>query len=182
VGNINYAATSDTSKLLTEMMVDDAPLSDMDVNYAGPSDSPVYVGSIQSCNSDKTMHDVSLEINNEVEDPIYIASPISTQTLAGNNHILDIDGTPKACNKEVKKKKIQLVEHDAIFRSEMNSMFKIARYRSEESREIIRCAKKTSLTEVLLPFTLHIIHRLSPSFYLGWSTKTWWRLSKHIYG
>jgi hypothetical protein len=48
VGNVNYAATSDTSKILTVMMVNDAPLSDMDVNYASPSDSPVYDGTIQS--------------------------------------------------------------------------------------------------------------------------------------
>jgi hypothetical protein len=99
VGNVNYAATSDTSKILTKMSVYDTPLSDMDVNYAAPSDLPVYVGTIQSCNNDKTMHDVSLEINNEAEDPIYIASPILTQILVGNNHILDIYGTPKACNK-----------------------------------------------------------------------------------
>jgi hypothetical protein len=142
VGNVNYAATSDTSKISTEMMVDDDPLLDKDINYGALSDSPVYVGTIQSCNNDKTMHDVSLEINNEVEDPIYIASPISTQNMVDNNHILDIDATPKACNKEVKNEKIQLVEHDAIVRSEMNSMFKTARYQSEELRAIIRCAKK----------------------------------------
>jgi excinuclease UvrABC nuclease subunit len=150
VGNVSYAATSDTSNISTEMMVDDDPLLDMDVNYSAPSDSPVYVGTIQSYNNEKTVHDVSLELSNEVEDPIYIASPISTQTLVDNNHILDIDATPKACNKEVKTKKLQVVEHGAIVGSEMNSMFRRARYQSEESRAIIRCAKKTSLTEVLL--------------------------------
>jgi hypothetical protein len=51
-------------------MVDYDPLLDMDVNYAAPSDSPVYVGTIQSCNNEKTTHDVSFELNNEVEDPI----------------------------------------------------------------------------------------------------------------
>jgi hypothetical protein len=63
---------------------------------------------------------------------------------------LDIDATPKKCNKEVKIKKIKLVEHDTIFRSEMSSMFKTARYQPEEFRAIICYAKKTSLTEVLL--------------------------------
>jgi hypothetical protein len=105
VGNVNYAATSDMSKISTEMMVDDDPLLDKDVNYTELSYSPVYVGTIQSCNNDKMMHDVSLEINNEVEDPIYVASPISTQNMVDNNHILDIDATTKACNKEVKNKK-----------------------------------------------------------------------------
>jgi hypothetical protein len=73
------------------MMVDDDPLLDKDVNYTALSDLPVYVGTIQSCNNDKTMHDVSLEINNEVKVPIYIASPISTQNMVDNKHILDID-------------------------------------------------------------------------------------------
>jgi hypothetical protein len=132
------------------MMVDDDPLLEKYVNYAALSYSPVYVGTIQSCNNDKTMHDVSLEINNEVEDPIHVASPISTQNMVDNNHILDIDAMTKACYKVVKNKKIQLVEHDAIVRSKMNSMFKTARYQSEQSRAIIHCAKKTSLTEVLL--------------------------------
>jgi hypothetical protein len=67
VGNVNYAA-SDTSKILTEMMVDDDPILDMDVNYAAPSDSPVYAGTIQICNNKETTHDVSLELSNEVED------------------------------------------------------------------------------------------------------------------
>jgi hypothetical protein len=59
------------------------------------------------------------------------------------------------------------VEHDAIVRSEMNSMFKIARYRSEESRAIIRCAKKTSLTEVLLTiYTTY--HSLFATLLLSW--------------
>jgi hypothetical protein len=150
VGSVNYTATSDKSNISTEMMVDNDPLLDMDVNYAAPSDLPVYVDTIQSCNNGKTMHDVSLELSNEVEDPIYIASPILTQTMVDNNHILDIDATPKACNKEAKIKKIKLVEHDVIVRSEMNSVFKTARYQSEEWRAIIHCAKKTSLTEVLL--------------------------------
>jgi hypothetical protein len=150
VGNVNYAATSVASKISTEMMVDDDPLLDMDVNYAAPSDSPVYVGTIRSCNNEKTTHYVCLEINNEVEDPIYIASPISTETMVDNNPVLDIDATPNTCNKEVKIKNIKLVEHDAIVRSEMKSMFKTDRYHSEESRAIIRCANKTSLTEVLL--------------------------------
>jgi hypothetical protein len=136
VGHVNYAATSDTSNISTEMMVDDDPLLDMDVNYAALSDLPVYVGTIHSCNNENTMHDVSLELSNEVEDD--------------NNHILDIDATPNAYNTEVKIKKIKLVEDDAIVRSEMNSMFKTASYQSEESRAIICRAKKTSLTEVLL--------------------------------
>jgi hypothetical protein len=74
MGNVNYAATSDTSKISTEMMVDDYPLLEMDIIDAAPSDSPVYVGTIQSCNNYKRTHDVSLELYNEVEDPIYIAS------------------------------------------------------------------------------------------------------------
>jgi hypothetical protein len=182
VGNINYAATSDTSKISTDMMVDDDPLLDMDVNYAAPSDSPVYIGTIQSCNNEKTMHDVSLEINNEVKDPIYIASPISTQTLVDNNHILDIYATPKACNKEAKKKKIQLVEHDAIVRSEMNSIFKTDHYQSEESRSTIFCAKKTSIAEVLLTIYTTYHSPFATQLFRGWSTKNWWHLSNHIYG
>jgi ATP:corrinoid adenosyltransferase len=42
-----------------------------------------------------------------------------TQNKVDNNHILDIDATPKACNREVKNKKIQLVEYDTIVRSEI---------------------------------------------------------------
>jgi hypothetical protein len=164
------------------MMVDDDPLLDKDVNYAALSDSPVYIGTIQSCNNDKTMHDVSLEINNEVEVPIYIASPISTQNMVDKKHILDIDVTPKACNKEVKNKKIQLVEHDIIFRSEMNSMFKTACYQSEKSRSITRCAKKTSLTEVLLTIYTTYHSPFATLLFRGWSTKTWCHLSKHIHG
>jgi hypothetical protein len=118
------------------MVVDDAPLLDMDVNYAAPSDSPVYVGTIQSCNIEKTTHDVSFELNNEVEDPIFIPSPISTETMADNNPILDIYATPKTSNKEVKIKKIQLVEHDAILRSEQfvqNSSLSVRRVKSNHS-------------------------------------------------
>jgi hypothetical protein len=137
MGNVNYEETSDTSKISTEIMVDDDPLLDMDVNYAALSYLLVYVGTIQSCNNEKTTHDVSLQLNNEVEDPIYITSPISTETLVDNNSILDIDATPKKFNKEVKIKKIQVMEHDTIVRSEMSSMFKTAHYQSEESRAII---------------------------------------------
>jgi hypothetical protein len=132
------------------MMVDDDPLLDMDVNYAAPSDPPVCVGTIQSCKNEKTMHDVSFELNNEVEYPIVISSPISTEIMVDDKPILDIDATPKTCNKKVKIKKLQLVEHDAVVRSEISNMFKTARYQPGESRAIIRCAKKTSLTEVLL--------------------------------
>jgi hypothetical protein len=182
VWKVNYAATSDTSKISTEMMVDDDPLLGTDVNYAALSDSPVYVCTIQSCNNEKTRHDVSLEINNEVEDPIYLASPIRTETLVDNNPILDIDATPKKCNNEVKIKKIKLLEHDAIVRSEMNSMFKTARYQSEESRSIIFCAKKTSLTEVLLTIYTTYHSPFATLLFHSWSTKTQWHLSKHIYG
>jgi hypothetical protein len=73
VGNVNYAATSDTSKISTEMMVENEPLLDMDVNYAAPSYLPVYGGTIQSCNNEKTTHNNSLELNNEVEDPIFMS-------------------------------------------------------------------------------------------------------------
>jgi hypothetical protein len=153
--NVNYAATSDTSKISTEMMVDDEPLLDMDVNYAAPSYSPVYVGTIQSCNNEKTTHDVSFELNNEVEEPSVISSPISTEMLVDNKNLLDIDAASKTCNKKVNTKPsnlqtLQFVEHDAVVRSEMNSIFKTARYQSDESRSIIRCAKRNPLTEVLL--------------------------------
>jgi hypothetical protein len=118
------------------MMVDDGPLLDMDANYATPSDSPVYVGTIQSCNIEKTTHDVSFELNNEVEDPIFISSPVSTETLVYNNPILDIYATSKTSNKEVKITKIQLVEHDAIVRSEkfvQNSLLSVRRVKSNHS-------------------------------------------------
>jgi hypothetical protein len=118
------------------MMVDDAPLLDMDVNYAAPSDLPVYVGTIQSCNIEKTTHGVSFELNNEGEDPIFISSPILTETLVDNNPILDIYATPKTSKKEVKTKKIQLVEHNAIVRSErlvQNSSLSVRRVKSNHS-------------------------------------------------
>jgi hypothetical protein len=113
VSNINYAATSDTSKISTEMMVDNDPLLDMDVNYAAPSDSPVYVGTIQSFKNEKTTHDVSFELNNEVEEPIFISSPISTEILVDDKPLLDIDATPNTCNKEVN---IKPVDHCSISR------------------------------------------------------------------
>jgi hypothetical protein len=174
VRNVNYAATSDTSKISTEMMLDDYPLLDMDVIYAAPSDSPVYVGTINSCKNEKTTHAVSFELNNEVEDPIVISSPISTEMLVDDKPLLEIEATPNTCNKKVNFKKLQLVEHNAVVRSKMNSMLKTGRYQSDESRAIIRCALKKTLTEVLL--TIYTIYH-SPL-----STLPFFLVGAQIYG
>jgi hypothetical protein len=99
----------------------------MDVNYTAPSDSSVYVDTIQSCKNEKMTHDVSFELNNEVEDPIVISSPISTEMMVNDKPLLEIDETPKTCNKKVNINKLQVVDHNAVVRSEMNSMFKTAR-------------------------------------------------------
>jgi hypothetical protein len=77
------------------MLVDDQPLLDIDVNYAAPSDLPVYVGTIQIYKNEKTMHDVIFELNNEVDDPIVISSPISTEMLVDDLPLLDIDAMPE---------------------------------------------------------------------------------------
>jgi hypothetical protein len=159
--NVNYAATSDypvyvgTSKISTEMMVDDQSLLVVDVTYAAPSDSLVYVGTIQIYKNEKTTHDVSFELNNEVEDPIVISSTISTEILVDDQPQLDVDAMSETCNKKVNMnpsnmKKLQSVEHDAVVRSEMNSMSKTTRYQSAKLRSIIRCAKKKTLPEVFL--------------------------------
>jgi hypothetical protein len=63
------------------------------VNYAAILDSPVYVGTTKIYKNEKTTHDVSFELNNEVEEPIVISSPISTEILVDDQPLLDIDAT-----------------------------------------------------------------------------------------
>jgi hypothetical protein len=65
------------------------------VNDASTSDSPVYVGTAKIYNNEMTMHDVKFELNNEVEDPIVISSPISTEMLVDDQPILDVDAMPE---------------------------------------------------------------------------------------
>jgi hypothetical protein len=64
------------------------------VNYASTSDSPVHVTTAKIYNNEMTTHDVKFELNNEVEDPIVISSPISTEMMVEDQPILDIDAMP----------------------------------------------------------------------------------------